>query len=49
MVLVEIGAVMMLATCHTATTRVLSVLAYTSMTGGDVAAAAIKELILVLP
>lgn len=38
-VLVEIGPVVMLATCHTATTWMLSVLADTSMTGGDVAAA----------
>jgi hypothetical protein len=39
MVLVEIGAVMVLATGHTATTGVLSVLADSSMTGGDVTAA----------
>ena len=49
MVLVEIGAVMMLATCHTTTTGMLPVLAYTSMTGGDVAAAVFKVLVLVLP
>ncbi len=39
MVFVEIGAVMMLATGHTATTRMLSVFAYSSMTGGDMTAA----------
>jgi hypothetical protein len=39
MVLVEIGAVVMLATGHTATTGMLSVLADSSMTGGDVTAA----------
>jgi hypothetical protein len=33
MILVEIGAVVMLATSHTATTGVLAVLAYTTMTG----------------
>ena len=38
MVLVDIGSVMMLATCHTATTRMLSVLAYTTMTCRDMAA-----------
>ena len=36
-VFVEVGAVMVLATSHTATTGVLSVLAHPSMTGGDVA------------
>ena len=39
MVLVEIGAVMMLTTGHTATTGMLPVLADSSMTGGDVTAA----------
>ena len=39
MVLVEIRAVVMLATGHTATTGMLPVLAHSSMTGGDVAAA----------
>jgi hypothetical protein len=43
MVLVEIGAVVMLATSHTATTRVLAVLAYTTMTGRDVAAAVTRN------
>ena len=43
MVLVEIGAVVMLATRHTATTGVLPVLADTSMTGGDMAAAITNE------
>lgn len=38
MVLVDIGSVVMLTTSHTATTWVLSVLAYTTMTGGDMAA-----------
>ena len=38
-VLVDVGSVMMLATCHTSTTWVLAVLADTTMTGGDVAAA----------
>lgn len=44
MVLVEIGTVMMLATGHTATTGMLPVLSYTSITGGDVPAAVVKEL-----
>ena len=39
MVLVEIGAVVMLATSQTATTGMLPVLAHSSMTGRDVAAA----------
>lgn len=39
MVLVEIGSVMMLTTGHTATTGMLAMLAYSSMTGGDVPAA----------
>jgi hypothetical protein len=38
MVLVDVCSVMMLATSHTATTGMLSVLADTTMTGGDVAA-----------
>ena len=38
-ILVEIGAVVVLTTRHTATTGVLPVLAHSSMTGGDVAAA----------
>lgn len=38
-VLVEVGAVVVLSTSHTATTGVLPVLADTSMAGGDVAAA----------
>ena len=38
-VLVDVGSVVMLATCHTSTTWVLAVLADTTMTGGDVAAA----------
>lgn len=37
-VFVEIGAVMMLSTRHTASTRVLTVLAYSAVTGGDMAA-----------
>ena len=44
MVLVEIGAVVMLTTGHTTTTGVLSVLAHSSMTGGDVAAA-VREML----
>ena len=39
-VFVEIGAVMMESTRHTASTRVLAVLAYSAVAGGDVAAAA---------
>ena len=48
MVPVEIGAVVVLATCHTTTTRVLPVLADTSMTSGDVAAAVRDMLVIVL-
>ena len=44
MVFVEIGAVVMLATGHTTTTRMLSVLADTSVTGGDMTAAVDKML-----
>ena len=39
MIFVEIGAVVVLTTGHTATTGMLSVLADSSMTSGDVAAA----------
>jgi ABC-type sulfate transport system permease component len=45
MVLVEIGAVVVLATGHTATTWMLPVLADSSMTGGDVTAAADRMLV----
>ena len=38
MVLVDVGSVMVLATSHTTTTGMLSVLAYTTMTGRDMAA-----------
>ena len=38
-IFVEIGAVVVLTTGHTATTGMFSVLADSSMTGGDVAAA----------
>ena len=38
MVLVDVRSVMVLATSHTATTWMLSVLAYTTVAGGDVAA-----------
>lgn len=38
MVLVDIRSVMVLATSHTTTTWVLSVLAYTTVAGGDMAA-----------
>jgi hypothetical protein len=38
MVFVDVRSVVVLATCHTATTRMLSVLAYTTMTGRDMAA-----------
>ena len=44
-VLVEIGAVVMLTTGHTTTTGVLPVFADTSVTGGDVAAAAREMLV----
>ena len=37
-VFIEIGSMMMLPTSHTATTGMLSMLAYTAMAGGDVAA-----------
>lgn len=43
-VFVEIGAVMMLPTGHTATTGVLSMFANTAVAGGDVAATVVKEL-----
>lgn len=39
MVLVEIRSVMVLTTSHTTSTRMLSVLANTSMTSGNMAAA----------
>jgi hypothetical protein len=39
MVLVHVGTVMMLTTGKTTTTWMLAVLAYTSLTGGDMAAA----------
>lgn len=35
MVFIEIGSVMMLTTGHTTTTGMLAVLAYTTVTGGD--------------
>jgi hypothetical protein len=38
MVFVDIRSVMVLATCHTATTGMLAVLAYTTMTSRDMAA-----------
>ena len=38
-VLVEIRTVVMLSTSHTATTGMLAVLSYTTVAGGDVAAA----------
>ena len=43
MVLVDIRAVVMLATSHTSTTGMLAVLAYTTMTGGDMATAGQTE------
>jgi hypothetical protein len=44
MISVEVCSVMVLATCHTATTRMLSVLAYTTMAGRHMAATAEKEM-----
>lgn len=44
MVLVHVGAVVVLATSQTATTRMLPVLADTSMTGRDVATAVVRIL-----
>jgi hypothetical protein len=38
MVLIDVGAVMVLTTGHTTTTRMLSVLADTALTGGHMAA-----------
>jgi hypothetical protein len=38
MVFVDVCSVVVLATCHTATTRMLSVLAYTTMAHRDMAA-----------
>lgn len=40
MIFVEIGAMMMLPTGHTTTTGMFSMLAYSAVTGGDVAATA---------
>ena len=40
MVFIEIGSVMVLTTGHTTTTGMLAVLAYTTVTGGDMAPAA---------
>ena len=39
MVLIHVGSVMMLSTCQTTSTGMLSVLSYTTVTGGDVSAA----------
>ena len=38
MIFVEIGPVMVLSSCHTTSARMFAVLAYTSMTGGDMTA-----------
>lgn len=38
-IFVEVRAVVMLTTCHAASSRMLTVFAYASMAGGDVAAA----------
>lgn len=43
-VLVDVGAVVVLSTGHTATTGMLAVLADTSVTGGDVTAAVEEEM-----
>jgi len=43
MVFVDVGSVVVLATCHTATTRMLSVLAYTTMARRDMAATERKK------
>jgi hypothetical protein len=45
MVLVDVGSVVVLATCHTATTRMLSVLAYTTMARRDMAATERKKVL----
>lgn len=45
MVFVDISSVMMLSTCHTTSTRMLSVLANAAVTGGDMAAAGRKSLL----
>lgn len=42
-VLVDVGAVVVLTTSHTTTTRALTVLADTTVTGGHVAAAVIEK------
>lgn len=47
-VLVQVGAVVVLATGHTATTWVLAVLADTTVTGGHVAAAVEECMLAVL-
>lgn len=44
MVFVDVRPVVMLSTGHTTTTRMLSVLAYTAVAGGDVAATRVWEL-----
>jgi hypothetical protein len=49
MVLVHVGTVVVLTTGKTTTTGVLAVLAYTSMTVGDVAAAMREKLVYLIP
>lgn len=44
MVFVEVGSVMMLPSCHTTSTRMLSMLADAAVTGGDMAAAGRKSM-----
>jgi len=39
MVLIQVGTVVMLTTSKTTTTRMLAVLSYTTVTGGDVTTA----------
>ena len=43
MVFVEVCSMMMLSTCHTTATRMLSVLANAAVTGGDMATASRKS------
>lgn len=38
-IFIEVGAMMMLSTCHTATTGMFAMLAYAAVASGDVAAA----------
>ena len=49
MVFIQVGTVVMLTTCETSTTGMLAVLSYTTVTGGDVTAAAKEEVLAYRP